>query len=88
MEHGGEEFQKRSKRRRHLPKIGQFYLTDRPTDRQSLWFIGKLHFQKLVEGGTDSSPPAPQPPQFNKQTTELQVNDGYITFTACNPAHL
>ena len=52
---------RRSKRRRHLPKIRTFKNsenfcwqtdrhtdrhTDRQTDRQTLWFIGKLHFQK------------------------------------------
>ena len=53
----GEVFLRRRKRRRHLPKIwtfkkfGQiFFWTDRPTDRhtnrQTLWFIGKLQVSK------------------------------------------
>ena len=44
---GGWVGRRRSKRRQHLPKILKFFgMTDRPTDRQTLWFIGKLHFQK------------------------------------------
>ena len=42
----GEGFSRRSKRRRHLPKIrANFFLTNRQTDRQTnktLWFIGKF----------------------------------------------
>ena len=56
VERGGEGILRRSKRRRHLPKMRTFQnsdffwggtdrQTDRPTDRQTLWFIGKLHFK-------------------------------------------
>ena len=52
---GGEGFLRRSNKRRLYLKFGQFFLTDRPTDihtdrqtnRQTLWFLGKLHFQKI-----------------------------------------
>ena len=46
MMRGGEGFLKRRKRRRHLPKSRTFKKKFRQTDRQTLWFIGKLHFQK------------------------------------------
>ena len=36
----GEGFWRRIKRRLHLPKIR--------TDRQTLWFLGKLHFPKIL----------------------------------------
>ena len=56
---GGEGFLRGSKRR-HLPTIrtfkkfghflfGQIDRQTRRADKQTLWFIGKLHFQKLGE---------------------------------------
>ena len=46
---GGEDFFRRNERRRHLPKIGHFCgKTARPSDRQTLWFLGKLHFQTYL----------------------------------------
>ena len=38
---------RRSKRRRHLPEILKFLWKDIHTDRQTLWFTGKLHFLEL-----------------------------------------
>ena len=32
----------------HLKNSDNFFWSDRLTDRQTLWFIGKLHFQKIV----------------------------------------
>ena len=46
---GREVYLRRSKRRRHLPKIRAFKKFGQIifwTDRQTLWFIGKLHVQK------------------------------------------
>ena len=59
-EERGWEIFLRSKRRRHLPKIrtfkkiGQIFFLDRQTDKQTLWFTGKVHFQKVDTYGTVS----------------------------------
>ena len=40
----------------HFKNIDNFFLPDKLTDRHTLWFIGKLHFQKVY--------PAPLPPLY------------------------
>ena len=53
---GWEGFLRRSKRIRHLPKTRTFNKFGKiygQADRQTLWFIGKLYFQKYLLPGAN-----------------------------------